>query len=492
MQFKDICSVLVSIEKHFDVEKIQDSDVCIWPLIRQTLWFLLSQKDINLKNRITKQTVDNSFTRILKNWPIRVKQIKQFFHLFKKSNDCIETVFFSRKVYLQRVGDCSLAYDRVVDPLLAISQEFEEVKKFYIGGIGNEENLAYSANELYMHSFSTNKVFSLELLATLIEVAEYAELDQTTFINKFKSNYLLFCKWFVTGEKLFKHHSSIKTIYLTSWYFPDMMGLIFAAKKRNIKVIDIQHGQQGKFQGLYSWWTKAPKGGYLLMPDKFWCWGQQSVDNIIQSSHPNLSSMPFLGGYPWMQFYKNILNKMNDPESTQNKIILFTLQAPDGEHKNVIPDFVLNYLKSNLGENVKWIFRCHPNYHGCIEYVSKRLKAINIKKYIISSGKRALYEDMLSATHHITACSTCCYEADAFGIPTMLFGKDAITIYKEEIKNNTFSWTSGSLEDIDIWIKADNTSHLNSGYIISSLDLASEMLKLQSQNDDKNKKLSIN
>lgn len=483
MQFKDICDVLVSIEAKFDVEAIRVKDICIWPLIRQTLWFALSQKDIiSTKSTNVNVTKFNFFVRQLKSWPNKLKQLKQHFQLNKKSSDEIEIAIFSRQVYLQSI-EGNLVYDRIVDPLVAILESFSRVKKYYLGGVELQKDMAYSANALFESKLVKNDALPPDIISIVVKIAEHAKLNQASFIDKFINNYRLFNKWAKTGDKLFSSHPTIKTIYLTSWYFPDMMGLVFAARKRDITVVDVQHGQQGKFQGLYSWWTRVPKNGYLLMPNKFWCWGQKSIDNITQSGHKNMHDMPFLGGYPWMEFYQNKFSKLNKTAgegNAESKTILFTLQAPDGDHKEVIPDFVLKFLKSSLSNDIKFIFRCHPNYHGCTQYITQRLESVRKNKYLVSTGKKALYDDMLLATHHLTACSTCCYEADAFGIPTMLFGTDALTIYQEEIKSKIFFWTDGRLEDIITWVKIDKNTQPNSGYIISSLGLAREMLNLNS------------
>ena len=44
-------------------------------------------------------------------------------------------------------------------------------------------------------------------------------------------------------------------------------------------------------------------------------------------------------------------------------------------------------------------------------------------------------------------------EARAFGIDTLLFGEDALDIYNEEIRNNVFSWTDGTVDEVKNWLK---------------------------------------
>ena len=73
------------------------------------------------------------------------------------------------------------------------------------------------------------------------------------------------------GKKNIIKTKKLKEMCLTSWYFPDMIGVCAAASELGIKAIDVQHGKQGKYQAMYSGWTKIPESGYALMPDNFWC-----------------------------------------------------------------------------------------------------------------------------------------------------------------------------------------------------------------------------
>jgi hypothetical protein len=86
----------------------------------------------------------------------------------------------------------------------------------------------------------------------------------------------------------------------------------------------------------------------------------------------------------------------------------------------------------------------------------------------------------LQATHHVTAYSSCCYEASAFGIPTLLYGADSKALYAEEILAGEFSWTEGRVADLSAWLDvsapAGVTKMSRRNYIESSLALAGEIL----------------
>ena len=96
--------------------------------------------------------------------------------------------------------------------------------------------------------------------------------------------------------------------------------------------------------------------------------------------------------------------------------------------------------------------------------------------YEIDDSVDNLYDSLSVVTHHITAYSSCCYEASVFGVPTLLFGADASSIYSDEIKNGLFTWTEGSFHDLALWLEKSNSEtqvrHDQNAYIVSSLDTA--------------------
>ena len=90
---------------------------------------------------------------------------------------------------------------------------------------------------------------------------------------------------------------------------------------------------------------------------------------------------------------------------------------------------------------------------------------------------------MIKSTHHITAYSSCCYEASAFGIRTLLYGVDAKSIYANEIERHVFDWIYGSSKDLEQWLEMNKhpNENTNCQYIVSSLEHTRSVLE-QAQN----------
>ena len=483
MQLEEACSILVKVEQEIDVNSIKFEEICLWPLIRHCLWFSLVERGLP---KTDKDEQKNGFVKLTSKMIVRI--VNKILRLLKSCNNNYfidtkpTTIFFSRPVYLQKL-ESELLFDRIVDPLFFLSRNRGRVSKCYLESLPENELLYYQANNLPAVELIKKITVNQNVRDKIYEIALKANLSPEKLSLRFDEAWLNFIKWYITGLKLFSKNPTINRIYVTSWYIPDMMGLITAAKLCGIETIDVQHGKQGKYQGMYSWWTKTPKDGYKLMPDRFWCWGKPSCNHIIKSNN-NESHEPFIGGYPWLDFYRKYIALPNDEyalikdQSSYKHKVLVTLQPVQGEHEEPIPDFIIEHICSHENDKSQFNFRCHPNFKECISYCELRLKDVPSNRYKITSGESNLYDELLVSTHHITAYSSCCYEASAFDVPTLLFGNDALSIYDEEIQTHEFSWTKGQAKDIALWLKQSSKldNKIKSLYIESSLMLSKNVL----------------
>jgi hypothetical protein len=307
----------------------------------------------------------------------------------------------------------------------------------------------------------------------LLRVAEAAGIAPEKLLARYAASLKAFDRWHKTGLGFFDSRKDLQTVYLTSWYFPDMMGIIAAARERGVQTIDVQHGKQGKLQAMYSGW-RIPDGGYQMMPDTFWCWGCPSAEHILASTPDRKIHRPIVGGYPWLDYYRrHVSNAVAPAREGISKHVLVTTQPRQGDNAEPVPDFLLEFLRKRP-KGICFIFRCHPNDQSGPEYCRRRLSEFPCDLYDIDDGRSNLYDRMITATHHITAYSSCCYEAGAFGVPTLLFGTDARAIYGDEIEAGIFSWTPGSADDLSLWLETAKSGEdaPDSGYIFSSLEHA--------------------
>jgi hypothetical protein len=488
MQLKEVCSLLVKLERENDVNAIELHGIKMWPLIRQCLWFELARVPGSNKN--LRAGREHGIRRVLAilRLPRRIRALAE--HRNEGHFPITEstTLFLSRPPYLQKLPGSELMFDRIVDPLLFLSLNGEKVSKYYMSALAEDVSLLFPAGVLRPIRTHRGLIETQKIRIQLEDISRQAGLKTEVLNSLFDQALENFYAWYEAGKKLFCSASSLSRIFLTSWYFPDTMGIVAAARERGIRTIDVQHGKQGRFQGMYSWWTRIPPAeGYQLIPDGFWCWGQPSCEHILDSSPDRLIHRPFVGGFPWLDYYRNYISVQSGDrdevsvhsESAQR--VLVTLQKSIGALVEPLPDFLLELLSSERLNSVHFTLRCHPTHRGCMDYCKSRLKNIPAHKYAIHDGSTNLYDDLLQSTHHITAYSSCCYEADSFGVPTLLFGQDAQEIYEEEIRSGMFAWTEGKAIDVERWlkespVKSDRTEVRQNPYIVSSLSFARKVI----------------
>jgi CDP-glycerol glycerophosphotransferase (TagB/SpsB family) len=114
--------------------------------------------------------------------------------------------------------------------------------------------------------------------------------------------------------------------------------------------------------------------------------------------------------------------------------------------------------------DVHFTFRLSPNDIVGRDYCEHKLKLISQDLYSLDFGNKNLYDVFMVSTAHITAYSSCCYEAAIFNVPTLLFGKESRDIYEDEIRDGFFKWTDGNVPDLSTWIsnlKDNNVSCSN-------------------------------
>lgn len=477
MRLEDVFKLIVELERRQVANHLAWNGISLWPLIRHCLW-------AELLTDTSAAPAPASATARLRGLQLQLRRALRYLGGradFKVPAACdVEQIFISRPVYLQTLSSGRL-FDRIVDPLLFALPPDRRAEKFYVSPWPAHSLLHYGARCLLAARTPAPQIATQDR-DSLAALAHAAGLNAESFLRRYAAALHAFCRWFETGTRVFAGRPALRTIYLTSWYFPDMMGLIAAARQRDIRVVDVQHGKQGRHQVMYSGWHDIPAGaGYLAMPDSFWCWGQPSCRHILASAPDRQTHRPFVGGFPWLDYYRTQLAEGAGRGSQwdSKRIVLVTTQPRHKANLEPIPDFLVEYLR---GEPVQthFIFRCHPNDTLGPEYCRQRLADIPSALLSVDTGKSNLYDQLLGATHHITAFSSCCYEASAFGVPTLLFGQDARAIYAEEIDSGEFAWTEGRPADLSAWLDTAAPTRLQAAtggtYIESSLARAGELL----------------
>ena len=229
------------------------------------------------------------------------------------------------------------------------------------------------------------------------------------------------------------------SVFQVCYYYDLAMALNAAGKRAGIPVVDIQHGKQGRFHGMYTHWQHMPEKGYALLPHFFWCWGMRSAENIAKW-FPPVGGAPqtVIGGNRWLARWKSGLVmdlgvQPGKPSPDAAKTILFSLQPLE----QPIPEFVLEAMKQ-APDHWQWLVRLHPLQKKRSTEIKQLLDLHSINAEVDEATEKPLYQLLQSATNHITLWSTVAYEASQFEIPTLLLHPTAAVLYEEEINRQEF------------------------------------------------------
>jgi len=493
---KSVIEVLTKIEETFDVNTLIYKNINIWPWIRLSIWTQLNNPHINYfsaKSSALDYYVEN-------------KAIYKLDELKPDKN--IDFAFFSR---LEDYSDQANGkfYNRHIDPIIDLIKKDSNFVKFELLNPETERTNPRFERTTYLQSPIKNQ-FSvdnntasisnfrrfkhyLEKISKKIVLNEFAVIEQVNLLECY-SHYF---------EKLFQVIRA-KAVLFVCYYYMIPMAIINACKKLGIVSVDIQHGKQGKYHGMYSYWTNIPSHGYELLPDLFWCWGSESKINIEKSRRNSIDyHVPIVGGNRWLAnwlegkagFFENDIDKdfctiLND----KRKKILVSLQPFDEQIP--LPEHVIETMRNSPSDWL-WLLRLHPLRRQDEGRIKALLTQKGIQNFEIHySTVSPLYSLLKIADHHITYYSSVCYEALVFGVPTTIVDPSGLALYEEYIKKGTFNYADTTSALLGSIKNANHKMQIieETPYIETNKDLAQEALKTivnkhyQLQDDSKFKK----
>jgi hypothetical protein len=322
-----------------------------------------------------------------------------------------------------------------------------------------------------------------ELKKTVAEITDGLEIDEECFVKMTA---------LVEGHrKVYKTILTVirpRVLFLACYYSPVGMAMIRACRGLGIKTVDIQHGKQGKYHGMYTHWTKIPKEGYEFLPDYFWCWGEESKSNIEKwFPHDCIWHRPVVGGNLWLGNWlrreryeigvevKGLSERLREARVK----ILITLQ-PRKNVAEVIPSHVIDAMRSAPSDWF-WLIRLHQRQMEQKEGLRSIIAREKIKNWELDlSSSLSLPPLLKKVDHHITCWSSVCYEALALGIPTTIVHPTGLRLYEDYIDRGIFYYA----ESDHTLLSSINKGSLEVGvresqpYIITDLKAAESALEM--------------
>ena len=478
MKLTEVKIILEEIEERCDVNSITINGVKAWPLIRSILWSEFT------KAHIQKKSVIGSQYSLIQRTEFLLDKLGLSYLLTKITPKLVdkktEVLFIGRAQHRVRINGIRKCFDRIMDPLVHLMDAGIVTKSFTLG-IPKLRN-SYNQTERLRTRRSVPELKILGLEESGLP-AYLGQLNVSTdsLWSAVNLGVKAFSKSYAMGCDLLSKVPNTRKIFLSVWYSLDSLGVIAAAHEREIQVIDIQHG--GEMHGMYAGWSCIPENSYELLPDIFWCWGNQSANRIQHGMENSAKPRMIVGGYPWQEFRQTKMSEsigkrqLKIRTASSAKIVLFSLQPLSFDVQKRIPDFVLNFLKLDHSE-IHFKFRRHPNDPDDWEEL-RQLRKMKLKtQFEIEDSSADLVSTISGSNFHITAFSSVAFECLAQGIPSLLFGEQSKVLYDREIQEGVFSWTAGDVNDLfklfDVKI-ASNASHRD--YISTSLELARNALQ---------------
>lgn len=466
MNHKDALEILFDIERHIDVNEYWIDGVQVWPIVRRDIWMhLLSLKNIqrlaqpvpvDMGQKAESSGVSGKTRSKMGRIPALCRLLSS--HLSQVLEPA-DVLFWSRQEDHTEIFSEGVV-DRIIDPMmwfvrnegyttLKLSRSDSLERK----GISQVEPSVIVTPDQMQESciIEPPRGSAEELITAIKEIIPYLPITNSHAISAVRrlnsrSDYF----------EIVLDMVKPRLVMLGVFYAADAMALIHACRRRNIPVVDVQHGKQGLYHAMYGGWSVMPVKGYSVLPDVFWTWGSESAE-VIRLSLPEQSSRPqaIVGGNRWLATWKTqnkhrltvqqdvqyLLGRMNDFQRT----ILVTLQPLS----DPLPSPLLEAMKK-APPDWFWLVRTHPHQRKDISNLESRIEATGLQAYDIQCASSApLYPLLYRSDIHVTCWSSVAYEALAMSKPTILVDPTALKLYDSYISRNLFSYTSTADELLD-------------------------------------------
>ncbi|MCP4313860.1 MAG: UDP-N-acetyl glucosamine 2-epimerase [Bacteroidetes bacterium] len=257
-------------------------------------------------------------------------------------------------------------------------------------------------------------------------------------VNRVLKRFRLYSNW---AERFLKRVDP-QHIFMICSYSYTQMAMIRASKKRNIPVIELQHGYVTKKHNSYMYGQLENRE---LLPDYFFAYGKYFSDIMKSNSVMFDPQHVFDTGNLSLEAL-SVENPEVDNEllklSGGRKIVLITSQITIRE---VLKELTLSLIDSGKDE-LFFIFKSHPGEYDASEYYSELLGKANC---LLLTDTRYTSLDLLRVSDiHLTVYSSVFMEAYYFGVPTVFYFVESFSDYILEYVDDSIYFLNRSPEEL--------------------------------------------
>jgi hypothetical protein len=445
--------ILRDIEQRCDTAALLYRGISYWPLIRLRLWAAM-MRPIAAKTTAGSRTIPNAGP----SWPDVGTVTAETagpsgLGLLRTASDAAYTpggaLFFARpEEYAEQTADGVFA--KIIDSVYERSLAHGAGCKVELA---DARTMAFKRRlpSLYLDPARVNgKVlfdppgvlerFS-ELAATVTASGADLSLDQAALTDDM-GKIFYYARIF---EKVLQVMAP-RALVLSVYYHPVGMAWMLACRRAGVASIDLQHGRLGPIHGLYTHLGAAPADGYHLLPDRIWCWGEETRQAIASTLNPACTRhRGFVGGNAWMHkwrygdasaFAPPSLGAFLDATHARRKILV-SLQPYDSP---VTPDLIQAMKQSP--PDWLWLLRLHPLRRHTAPYVAAILAQAGVGNAELDAATNfPLFTLLRHVDHHVTAFSSVTVEAAAFGLSTSLTAAEGRDAFSREVAGGIARYT---------------------------------------------------
>lgn len=484
----EIIEIYRYIEEKFDLSKFNYRGVNFWPVIRKQISFSFYRPELNKNESVflRKKTISYYLKRpntLMRSFLLKKKFISSLKSLTKKVQVCA----YPESLFIDTID--GKAYSRHIDPYYEVIKEnYPDVNRvgFSKGSEKSRETyfpvemhdmtefLEYVYFESYLNTFNSDYIKEVKKMHAVFEEVNalvYEKFSLKPFYNNLVKSFNSVIEYSIYFDHLFKK-STVKLFFIECYYDSLKMGISVAAKKHNIKVIEIQHGVIK--DNSYIPYTKH-NINYEVLPDHIWCWSPSDVGLLLNENKEFNQLKPFLGGNMWLKKFinseisfknKNTESFFLDIKTNYAKVILVTLQPVFILH-NVIIETI-----KNAPADYMFLIRFHP-YNT--EKEKKDLKEILNNQNNVefdNSSSFNLYELFKISDFQITHSSATAIEALTFALPTIICSSYGYDFYSEQIDCGVILYSENSKEIIKLLEGYNFSNNHNTNYYTMNTDVS--------------------
>ncbi len=306
----EVLAAINELERGFPVQTWRANDIDLWPTYRIRLYtlatsaFLLSNAAVGWPERMRR--LGERGARALWRVPLAALRDRSMNASVRAGNSA---VFLSDGVSFTKLG--GLWFDRIVDPLMLALDEcglaslkltplseahvprqvpsrfvqptIDRIKLFGMRGKVNPELVEFDA-----FLARARAIFGAQAPGRDWLVIQAARLDRLA-------------DWFAGILR----RSGASHAFVNTYYSLEGSAFVQAAKRAQVRSIDLQHGMQGPHHVAYARWTDVPATGYTTLPSEFWVWGVEEAHAIDDWRGARSVHVPRVTGNLWLERWRD-------------------------------------------------------------------------------------------------------------------------------------------------------------------------------------------